>query len=128
MSHNVRIPIVEEEAEVIKRSAKTERVSVHTFADEERVVVRDEVSREHVEVTRIPVDREVAEAPPIRTEGELTIVSIVEERLVVEKRLFVVEELHLRRMTATEQVELPTTLRRTRVEVEREDLNNQEEH
>jgi stress response protein YsnF len=124
MSDNVHIPIVEEEAEVIKRSAQTERVTVHTFADEERLVVRDEVRREHVEVTRIPVDREVAEAPPIRTQGDLTIVSIVEERLVVEKRLFVVEELHLRRTTATEQVELPTTLRRTRVEVEREELNN----
>jgi stress response protein YsnF len=128
MSDNVRIPIVEEEAEVIKRSAKTERVSVHTFADEERVVVRDEVSREHVEVTRIPVDREVAEAPPTRTEGDVTIVPVLEERLIVEKRLFLVEELHLRRTTRTEQVELPTTLRRTRVEVEREELNKQEEH
>lgn len=128
MSENVRIPIVEEQAHITKRSAKTERVTVRTTVGEERVVVRDEVRHEHVEVTRITIDREVAEAPSIRTEGDVTIVPVLEERLVVEKRLFLVEELHLRRTTSTEQVELPATLRRTRVEVEREDLNNQEEH
>jgi len=127
MSDTVRIPIVEEEAHVTKRSGETERVTVRATVGEERVVVRDEVRHEHVEVTRIPVDREVAEAPPIRTEGDVTVVPVLEERLIVEKRLFLVEELHLRRTTSTEQVELPTTLRRTRVAVEREDLNTEEE-
>lgn len=128
MSDNVRIPIVQEEADVLKRSAQTERVTVRTTAEEERVVLRDEVRHEHVEVTRVPVDREVSEAPAIHTEGDLTIVPMVEERLIVEKRLFLVEELHLRRTTSIESIELPTTLRRTRVEVEREDLESQEEH
>jgi stress response protein YsnF len=93
---------------------------------EEKVVVRDALRREHVEVTRVPVDREVAEAPPIRSEGDVTIVPVLEERLVVEKRLFLVEELHLRRMVTTEGVELPATLRRTHVEVERTQLDQQE--
>jgi stress response protein YsnF len=64
----------------------------------------------------------------VRTEGDVTIVSIIEERLVVEKRLFVVEELHLRRTSVVEQVELPTTLRRMSVSVEREDLNKEENY
>lgn len=127
MPDNVRIPIVEEQASVEKRVAATEHVRVRTVPVEEQVVVRDEITREHVEVTRVPVDREVAEAPPIRTEGDLTIVPVLEERLVVEKRLFLVEELHLRRTVVTHQVELPTTLRRTQVEVERHDLHQQEE-
>jgi uncharacterized protein (TIGR02271 family) len=96
-----------------------ERVTVRIAADEEQVLVHDEVRHEHVEVTRVPVGREVAEAPPIRTEGEVTIVPVLEERLVVEKRLFLVEELHLLRRTVTEKVELPTTVRRTRVDIER---------
>ena len=122
MSEDLRIPIVEEQARVTKTSAETERVHVRTVPEEENVLVRDEVRREHLEVTRVKIDREVAEAPPIRTEGDVSIVSIVEERLVVEKRLFVVEELHLRRTTAIEQVELPTVLRRTRVEVDHKKL------
>jgi stress response protein YsnF len=128
MTENVRIPIVEEEAHVFKRTAETERVSVRTFAHEEHAIVADEVRREHVEVTRVPVDREVSEAPRIRTEGDVTIVPVLEERLVVEKRLFLVEELHLRRNTSTEHVELPITLRRTQVEVERENLEQQEKN
>jgi len=90
--------------------------------------VRDEVRREHVEVTRVSINREVAEAPPVRTEGDVTIVPIVEERLVVEKRLFLVEELHLTKTASAQAVELPATLRRMRAEVERHDLHQQEQH
>jgi stress response protein YsnF len=88
--------------------------------------VHEAVLREHFEVTRVAVDREVAEAPEIRVEGELTIVPVIEERLVIEKRLFVVEELHLRRSVTSRQVELPVTLRRTEVDVDRRTTNNQE--
>lgn len=122
------IPIVEEQARVIKHAAATERVTVHTAPDEEQVVLRDEVRREHVDVTRVPIDREVAQAPAVRTEGDVTIVPVLEERLVVEKRLFLVEELHLRRSVRVEPVEIPATVRRTRVEIEREDLDSQEDH
>ena len=103
-------------------------MTVHTIPEEEQLVLRDQIRREHVEVTHVPVDREVTEAPPIRTEGDVTIVPVLEERLVVEKRLFLVEELHLRRSTRIEQVEIPTTVRRMRVEIEREDLNPEEKH
>lgn len=128
MSDDLHIPIVQEEAHVSKRVVETEHVRVHTFAEEERVVVQDELFREHVEVTRVPVDRQVAEAPSIRTEGDVTIVPVLEERLIVEKRLFVVEELHLRRAVTTEPVSVPATLRRTQVEVTRNDLDQQENH
>jgi stress response protein YsnF len=128
MSDELHIPIVQEEAHVIKRAVETEHVSVRTSTREESVVVRDELRREHVEVTRVSVDREVAEAPAIRIEGDVTIVPVLEERLVIEKRLFLVEELHLRRSVATEQVAMPATLRRTQVEVERTGPDPQENH
>jgi stress response protein YsnF len=121
------IPLVEEEARIIKRASITERVTVRTALDEEQVVLRDELSREHVEVVRVPVNREVSEAPPIQTDGDLTIIPVLEERLVVEKRLFVVEELHLRRSSRSEPVEVPTTVRRTRVEIDRENFSPEED-
>ena len=119
MSDELRVPIIEESAHVYKRTAEIERVDVRTSADEERVILHDEVRREHVEITRVPVGREVATAPPVRTEGDLTVVPVLEERLVVEKRLFLVEELHLRRTARVDSIDLPTTVRRTRVEVTR---------
>jgi stress response protein YsnF len=126
MSDNLTIPIVEEEATILKRSVETERVSVRTSSEEEQVLVRDEVRREHVEITRVPKNEEVAQAPAIRTEGDVTVVPVLEERLVIEKRLFLVEELHLRRTVDHQPVEVPTMLRRTRVEIERENLEQRE--
>jgi stress response protein YsnF len=127
MSDDVRIPIIEEQAQVFKRAGATEHVRVQTRTVSEDLLVHESVLREHFEVTRVPVDREVDEAPEIRVEGELTIVPVIEERLVIEKRLFVVEELHLRRSVTSRQVELPVTLRRIEVDVDRRTINNQEE-
>lgn len=126
MSEELRIPIVQEEAHVFKRAVTTDRVTVRTGAEEHQVVIRDELMRGHVNVTRHTIEREVAEAPPVRTEGDVTIVPVVEERLVVEKRLFLVEELHLTRENTLEAVEVPATLRRTRVDIERNEPNQQE--
>jgi len=121
MSDELRIPIVEEEARLLKRDVVSEHVHVRSYSEDHDVVVREFVSRQHIEVTRVPVEREVANAPAIRVEGDLTIVPVLEERLVVEKRLFLVEELHLRRTERAHEVAVPTTLRRTRVDIERED-------
>jgi len=128
MSDELRIPIVEEEAHILKRSVETERVNVRTSSEEEQVIVRDRLYSQQVKITRVAKDQEVTEAPAIRVEGDLTIVPILEERLVVEKRLFLIEELHMQRTYHSEAVEVPTTLRRTRVDVEREDLKDRENH
>jgi stress response protein YsnF len=124
MSDKIRIPVVEEQARFIKHEVALEHVNVRTSVEEEGVIVRDVISRERLDITRVPKDEEVAQAPSIRVEGEVTIVPVVEERLVVEKRLFLVEEVHLRRIEQFEEIAVPTMLRRTRVEIEREDLSS----
>lgn len=127
LAGEMRVPIHEEVALVGKRSVDREHVTVRTGVDLREVTVSEEVRREHVELTRIPFDREIFEMPPVRTDGAVTIVPVVEERLVVEKRLFLIEELHLTKIAATEPVELPATLRRTRVEIDREKLSSEEQ-
>jgi uncharacterized protein (TIGR02271 family) len=121
------IPVVQEDAFVSKRLVDTEHVRVRTSVEEAAVLVRDTVSREHVEIKRVTIEREVEDAPAIREEDGVTIIPVLEERLVVEKRLFLVEEIHVVRETTIDAVELPTTLRRTRVDVDREDLSTNEE-
>jgi uncharacterized protein (TIGR02271 family) len=114
------IPLVEETATVEKREVVTGRVRVQTVTDAIEEVAQANVQRETVEVTRVPVDRMVETAPEIRTEGDVTIVPVLEEVLVVEKRLVLKEELHIRRRVAAETVEVPVTLRKQRAVVERE--------
>ena len=85
----------------------------------EHIQLEEALDREIVEVRHVTCDREVAEAPAIREDGDLTIIPVLEERLVVEKRLFLVEEIHLMRRRVTETVAIPADLRRTEVEIER---------
>jgi len=114
------IPLVEETATVGKRQVVTGHVRVQTVTDTFEEIARADVHRESVEVTRVPIDRMVETAPEVRTERDVTILPVVEEVLVVEKRLLLKEELHIRRRVETETVEVPVTLRKQRAVVERE--------
>lgn len=123
-----RIPIVEETAVVEKRTVETGRVRVRTLVDERAELLRDAITREDVEVTRVPVNQPVDALPGVRTEGDTTIVPLVEEQLVVEKRLVVREEIHIRRRTSVEPVEQEVTLRSTRAIVDRDDAGRGDPH
>lgn len=121
------IPIVQEEAFVEKRIVDTEHVSVRTSVEAEQVIVRDTVARTQVEIRRVAIGREVDRAPMVREEDGVTIIPVIEERLVTEKKLFLVEEIHVSRSTEFKSVELPTTLRGTRVDIHRTDLTDKQE-
>ena len=114
------IPLVEETATVGKREVVTGRVRVQTVTDTIEELARADLQRETVEVTRVPIDRMIETAPEVRTQGDVTILPVVEEVLVVEKRLVLKEELHIRRRVETETVEVPVSLRKQRAVVERE--------
>jgi uncharacterized protein (TIGR02271 family) len=113
------LPLLEEELRIEKRSVTTGKVRVRSVVDTVEEVARASLEGERVEVTRVPVDREVDAAPGVRTEGDVTIVPVVEEILVVEKRLVLKEELHIRRHVTHENVEVPVTLRKQRAVIER---------
>ena len=117
--HEERIALVEEEARIDKREVVTGRVRIRTRVEEAEETVRGTLDEEVVEVERVPVDRIVEAAPAVRQDGDVTIIPVMEEVLVVEKRLVLKEELHVRRRRTQESVEVPVTLRRERVEVER---------
>lgn len=114
------VALSEEQLLVRKRQVDTGRVRVRTLVDEHEAVVRETLNRGVVSVERVAVEREVPSAPEPREEGDVLVISIVEERAVVEKRLFVVEELRVRREVVSEHVSLPTTLRSMRAVVERD--------
>jgi stress response protein YsnF len=113
------IPLVEEELRLDKRDVVTGKVRVRTVVDVVEELAQASLQEETVEVTRVPIDRMIDEAPAVRTEDGVTIVPVVEEVLVVEKRLVLKEELHIRRQVRTEQVEVPVQLRKQRAIVDR---------
>lgn len=98
------------------------RVRVSTQTDTVEQVLRETLRGDAVGVTRVQINRTFSEgeaAPQVRNEGGVTIIPVLEEILVVEKRLVLKEEVHVRRTTFGEDVEVPVTLRHQRAVVER---------
>jgi uncharacterized protein (TIGR02271 family) len=113
------LPVIEETARVEKHAVVTGRVTVRTETVSTEELAQASLSRDEVDVTRVPVEREITAIPAVRTEGDVTIVPVVEERLVVEKRLVLVEEIRITRRTQIEDVSVPISLRKQTVVVER---------
>ena len=117
------LPLVEEALRVGKRRVETGRVRVSVTTETEERLVRETLRTERAEVERVPVGRELAEgeeAPTARQEEDgKVVVPVLEEVLVVERRLVLREEIRLRPVAAEEAAEQPVTLRRQRAEVER---------
>jgi stress response protein YsnF len=113
------IPVVEEQAVVLKHKKLTEGVRVRTVVHEDDEVVNELLTTEEVEVERTTLDRWVDAAVPIRQEGETTIITLVEEVVVVEKRLRATEELRITKQKSIRREPQRVTLRREDVVVER---------
>jgi uncharacterized protein (TIGR02271 family) len=113
------IPIVEERAAILKRKTLTEGVRVRTVVREEEATIEEPVATEEVEVERVPLDRWVEAPVPVRQEGDTTIVTLVEEVVVVEKRLRAIEEVHITKRQDIESSVQTVTLRREEAVIER---------
>src|SRR5215469_9668214 len=98
----VVIPLYAEELSVAKERIATgrRRISIMTRHCEEQVEVPR--IREHVEIERKLVGKPVESMPAIRQEGDTIVIPVIEEELVIERRLILKEEVRVTRMRNTE--------------------------
>lgn len=114
------IELIEETATVSKRTTTTGRVSIQSVTEAFEEMVEAELSGAQVIVDHVAIDRIVDAIPQTRTVDGVTIVPVFEEVLVVERRIRLIEELHIRHEATNETVRLPVTVRRQRAVVERQ--------
>ena len=105
------IPVVEEQISVGKRERETGRVVVHVTPRLRDETVNVDLAEEHVQVERVPVNQFVTGPVSVRQEGDVTVVPVLEEVLVVEKRLMLREEIRLTRRRETKRHVEHVTLR-----------------
>jgi uncharacterized protein (TIGR02271 family) len=115
------LPVLKEELEVTKRTRETGRVRVHKQVHEQAQWVNEPGYEEQVEISRVPVNRELSEPISTRREGETLIVPVMEEVLVIEKRLILKEELHITKRRKEIRNPQRVVLRREEASVERID-------
>ena len=113
------VPVLAEELEVHTRVVETGKVRLTKVVHEREVHVDAPLWREEVEVTRVPIQRVVDGPVPVREEHDTTIISVVEEVLVVEKRWMLREEIHIRKQRLETHQPQQITLRSEDVQVER---------
>jgi len=116
----VVIPVVEEHARIETRAVPIGKVRVSTKINEQVERVEADLAREDVRVVRVPINRPVDAVPAIREEDGVVIFPVVEETLVVEKRLILREEIRLVRNRHTEHVQQDVTVRSSEAVIERE--------
>ncbi|WP_207534223.1 YsnF/AvaK domain-containing protein [Desertivirga arenae] len=114
------IPVVEEQITIEKQVIETGKVSVSKKVNEYTESVDIPLTNEEVDVNRIEINQYVTEAPPaIRQEGNKTIIPILKEVLVVEKKLLLVEEVHITRKQVKTSTTRQETLRKEEVVISR---------
>lgn len=113
------VPVVVEELEVGRRVATTGVVRVQKRVHEREQLVEETITREDVQIERTPVGRLVDAPPAMRNEGDTLIIPIVEEVLVVEKRLRLKEEVRVTWRRAVEPTAERVVLREEELVVER---------
>lgn len=113
------VPVLAEELAIDRRVVTTGVVRVEKRVHEREELVDTAVTREHVQVDRVPVGQFVDAPPAIRHEGETLVIPVLEEVLVVEKRLRLKEEIRVTRQRVTEPAPERVVLRFEEVVVER---------
>ena len=114
------IPLVEERVNVSKQQVETGRLRVRVSVGEREEQVPVELAHDEVEVRRVPRNQPLAALPSVRIEGNVTVIPVVEEVVVVEKRLVLVEEIHVRRKVVTSTEHVPIMLRSEQADIEQD--------
>ncbi len=120
------VPLVAETAAVSKRFRTTGRVRVKVRTETERRMLVEELAGQEIEIERVPRNELIETIPEVRTENGTTIIPLVQEQLVVEKRLVLVEEVRLHRVHTKQTVTVPVDLRAERADVEHIEVQPQE--
>jgi uncharacterized protein (TIGR02271 family) len=120
-SEDVRVPVAEEELDVLKREREAGEVRLRKDVVTETKHLEVPVTREEVHVERAPVSerREALPGEKLFEEDSVS-VPIHEEEVEIRKRPVVKEEVRLRKERVTEQRAAEADIRKEHVEIEGE--------
>lgn len=119
------IPLAAERLTIGRRRVDTARVIVTTKTDHVPVVIDEVIERDDVRIERVPVDRFIDEPAVPRYEGDVLVVPVMEEVVVVTRRLRLIEEVRIDPHVVTRRHRETVPVRRQRLEVDRRPVKSQ---
>ncbi len=108
----------EEEARVGTRGREGGAVKVRKSVRTDREQVRVPKKREEVDVERVPGEGREASGVEIGEDDEVVVVQVLEEEVVVSKRVVVKEEIRLRKRVVEDEEVVEVDLRKEEVDIE----------
>lgn len=115
----VVVPLHVEQLSVTKRRIVTGLARISTRTREQEHHIEVPLAREVVEIERRPVGQCVESMPSVRQEGNTVVIPVVEEELVVERRLILKEEIRVTRVQETKIHRQHVVTRKQDVEISR---------
>ena len=113
------IPLARERLKVGRRRIDVARVLIKTTTQIDPVVVDELLKKDDVRIRRTPVGRFIDRPVAPRYDRDVLVIPLVEEVVVVTKRLRLVEEIRIERAVVTRRHRETVPLRRQRVQIER---------
>ena len=114
------IPVIQEDVVIGTERATTGTVRVRTVLHEDEHAIDEPITTTDVEVKRAPVDLWTDEPIADRVEGDTRIISVHREEIIVQRRLHVVEEVHVTSRKREERHREIVRTRKTQVVVDRD--------
>jgi stress response protein YsnF len=113
------VPLHAEEVSVTRREVAGDTLRIRTVTREQDHHIDESLTHTRVEIERVPVGRPIERVPAIREEGDTTVLAVVEEIIVVERRLFLKEEVRIKRVEVADRHQETVTARQQDVVISR---------
>ena len=124
-----RLTLSEEELAVRKQRMAAGEVDIHKRVETEHVSTPVTTMREEAVVERRPISDATLQAGTARIEGDEIRIPLMEEEVIVEKRVVPTEELVVRKHTVQETETVEADLRKERVDIDQQgDVQLRDEH
>lgn len=115
----VRLALSGESLEVSTARRVTEQVFIGTRTTERLESIDIELQHESYDIERVAIGRAITEVPATRQEGDVTIIPVIAEEIVIQRRLILKEEIRVRKVVRLERHLEDVALRSQHVEIRR---------
>jgi len=121
----ITIPLASEEIELDKRAVPQAVVRIQTKVREEERIIETRLLKDEIKIERVEMNRPIENPMEPRYEGEVLVIPVIEEVLVVRKQLVLKEELRITQRSVARSHAQTVVLRHEEATVEREPTGEQ---
>lgn len=116
---NLSIPVIEEHLNVDKKIVETGKYRIKKTVSQEDFSEDVPATHEHVDIRRMAINKYVDSVPEVRYEGDTTIIPVIKEVVVVEKKLMLIEEIHITKTSSEVSVHVKDKVRKENIEIDK---------